>query len=1063
MNSEFRSEMRVSTVWLISAFFLFFVFGLPGAEAFFPCAQGQDGAFWNSESWKSDPNARTERFHSMTFESKDLWYGSHYWKAADWGRIGKNWLHPGSGAPAVLTFTAPRAGSVWIRGTTRKLHSGGDGVEVRIEADGAPIWKGSLAKDAAGGISHDVQAILKVGSTVRFFVSSGPTIFCDTTGWNPAIQYEDEIFTAAEGFAAWQNHSDSASSAIPWSYSVEDPKAKPQAVTQAELNALKEALKTAVSEGYEMPIDAALWRLLLAEWKREDAPDLVFETEKTEAESTQSDAAVATALLQASRNHLKGMRSLFEALQKSASVVSDADRALLERIGRKLTEMETQLQKWSPEETGTEPNAPGEAVSRQAAVQLYFQIRIWKRSLILANPLVKQCGPLLFVKRRPTSYDHLVMQYFGWRAQRGGGIFVLQNPGRTLECRDLLNGKLEGGNVADPCLSWDGKKIIFSYVEIGKESVRFPWKEAWTPKVTNEKEESHHEYYHLYEMNSDGSDLQQLTFGSYEDLMPAYLPDGSIVFSSSRRKGHPRCFWWGFGERWTNYTIHKMNSDGSDLHPLSWHETNEWYPAVSHDGQIVYARWDYIDRDAVTHQNLWSMRPDGTNPTAVWGNASLEIFSSFQAKPIPESRKWLLTASAHHACTGGSLVILDPSAAKDGPKAIERITPEIPFPEAEGNDIPQFYASPWPLSEDFYLTAYSPYRLEFEPKATRDEALGLYVLDRFGNRELLYRDPQIGCDSPQPLAARPVPPVLPSFLPENPPDEGRFFVQDVYQGLGNVERGTIKALRIVQIFPKTTLTANDPPIGLAGEENGRAILGTVPVEADGSVNFIAPARKPILFQALNEKGEAFQIMRTLTYLQPGEEIACIGCHEDRTSAVGGNSPYFSPGKAAAGGTHALPLAAARAPSKIEPGKFGGRPFSFMEAVQPVLNAKCVSCHGGDPENEVFKKTPIDLTSAPDGAFTKSYVTLMKREGLVPRWPQRNRIEVTVPGGENGSIGSGLKKVLADENHRSIQLTPEEWANVAAWIDQNAIFYGTTEKDLQEKQLLGQPVPMQELQ
>ena len=158
------------------------------------------------------------------------------------------------------------------------------------------------------------------------------------------------------------------------------------------------------------------------------------------------------------------------------------------------------------------------------------------------------------------------MQYFGWRAQRGGTLCVLQNPGKSLQFVDILGGKMEGGNIADPCISRDGKRVLFAYVEIGKNSVRFPWKEAWTPQVSNEIEESHHEYYHIYEVGIDGQNLRQLTTGFYEDVMPAYLPDGNIVFVSSRLKGHPRCFWWGFGNRWTTYTIHKMGQTAKMSH-----------------------------------------------------------------------------------------------------------------------------------------------------------------------------------------------------------------------------------------------------------------------------------------------------------------------------------------------------------------------------------------------------------------------------------------------------------------------------------------------------------------
>ena len=234
------------------------------------------------------------------------------------------------------------------------------------------------------------------------------------------------------------------------------------------------------------------------------------------------------------------------------------------------------------------------------------------------------------------------------------------------------------------------------------------------------------------------------------------------------------------------------------------------------------------------------------------------------------------------------------------------------------------------------------------------------------------------------------------------------------------------------------------------------------MEPDGSVNFYRAGAKTDSVKG-SQRRERRSDYAVLTYLQPGEEIACIGCHEDRTTAVGGvgNSPYFSPASASesesasvagtsdgASGTDCtkniaknktIPLAAAREPSQIAPGKFDGRPFSYMEVVQPILDAKCVECHGANPQNEVFQKTPIDLTRTPDGEFCRSYVTLMKRNPtLVPRWPQRNRVEMTLSGGEHGAIGSGLKKILSDEKHKNVPLTPEEWALLRV-IDKTPFF------------------------
>ena len=377
----------------------------------------------------------------------------------------------------------------------------------------------------------------------------------------------------------------------------------------------------------------------------------------------------------------------------------------------------------------------------------YVRVRAMKRRLALSNPLM-QFGPLLFCKRVPTSYSHLVMQYFGWRARPGGGLFVLERPGYSLETRDLLGDRLSGGNLLEPRISYDAERIVFSYVQCPEGEVNID-------RLDNVSDSG---FYHVYEVRTDGSGLRQLTSGPFDDLMPTYLPDGGIAFCSTRRKGYARCFGAQFSPRWHVYTLHRMEGDGSNLRTLSWHDTNEWFPAVAHTGRILYSRWDYIDRDAVTHQNVWATRPDGTNPVAVWGNATASPHCAFQLQPVPGSNKIVFTASAHHSITGGSIVVLDPAVNNNGEKALTRITPQVPFPEAESTDIREYYAAPWPLSETCFLVAYSPTPLVWEPGANAPNALGLYLLDASGNRELLYRDLDIGSTNPCPLRPRPAPP-----------------------------------------------------------------------------------------------------------------------------------------------------------------------------------------------------------------------------------------------------------------------------------------------------------------
>jgi hypothetical protein len=276
---------------------------------------------------------------------------------------------------------------------------------------------------------------------------------------------------------------------------------------------------------------------------------------------------------------------------------------------------------------------------------------------------------------------------------------------------------------------------------------------------------------------------------------------------------------------------------------------------------------------------------------------------------------------------------------------------------------------------------------------------------------------------------------------------------DVYQGLGNaVPRGSIKALRIIQILPKTTPVADGPRVGLAGQEPTRAVLGTVPVEPDGSARFIVPARTPILFQALDEAGLAYQTMRSLTYLQPGETMTCIGCHERRADAPIGKTI----------------MALQRPPTPIEPGPDGTRPFSYVRLVQPILDTRCVRCHGGEKVEK-----GIDLTGVPQDGFTRSYWALCGKsaygagatqptEAFVPRYGGWNSVHLTSPGGAYGARGSRLLPLL-QQRHADVELSRDELARIALWIDCNSVFYGVYDPADQARQLAGELVPLPAVQ
>lgn len=924
------------------------------------------------------------------------WYGSTFWTGPDWTRVGKDWHHPGQNNPSARRFSAPRDGRATVSGKVFKLHLDGDGVRASIRLNERELWSVELEGKDAQGVEPRLTLDLKRGDQLRFIVHKRGGIGCDTTGWDPVIAYEGgPRFQASQSFAAkTQGHGG-------WFYEMEGPGDVPQPPAPLAPPLRDECARLAASLAPDTSPDLCL--LALEDWWQEDR-------------LSDRDSAYAKAVA----THLARAQSLAAELR-----ISGED--LLHLAAAK----PSSLAEWR---------------------SLYLRVRLAKRALLFRNPLLN-FDQILFCKRAQPSYSHLVGQYFGWRQRPGGGLFILENPGRSLAVRDVVGSQLPRGSFLEPRLSYDGQRIAFSFVACPQETP-----DSKSLPVNEEGEESG--FFHLYEIQTDGTGLRQLTGGPYDDLMPCYLPDGGLAFVSTRRRSYSRCFGPNFSRRWHSYTLHRLDADGSGPRILSVNDVSEWFPSMAQTGEILFARWDYIDRDAVTHQNLWSARPDGTNPQAVWGNATPKPHCTFQAKAVPGSRKIVFVASAHHAVTGGPVCLLDPSVDPNSQAAITRITPG-PYPEAESSEIPEYYASPWPLSERLFLVAYSRDRLVFEGEHLRhpnpDAALGLYLLDAAGNRELLYRDPGLGCTCPMPLRAEPQPPVLPSTLPPQAPPEGELVMSDVYQGLGDLPRGTIKELRIVQIFPKTSWLANSPSIGIAGEENTRAILGTVPVERDGSARFLAPAHKPLLFQALDQDGLACQTMRSTTYLQPGERISCVGCHEHRMTTPASAQP--SP----------LPLALQRPPSRIVPGELGGRPFSYAEVVQPVWDRHCLDCHSGGQAAK-----GLVLTGEACQGFTRSYVALCSPgpapvparqnapEPLVPRFAQRNQVQTTPPGGAQGARGSRLLALLR-AGHEGVRLSDAELRRVAAWIDCNAVFSGSYDPADQAAQVAGQPLPMPELQ
>jgi hypothetical protein len=678
-----------------------------------------------------------------------------------------------------------------------------------------------------------------------------------------------------------------------------------------------------------------------------------------------------------------------------------------------------------------------DALDADARLHLYQQIRGATRAAALKNPLLAD-RPLVFMKRKRFVCQmlHEYVAYFNqYSGQWGGGVFILEEPGRSLKTRDLTTDRLPSGCYTSLALSSDGKTVYFAFAE-------------WTGKKP-EFASAEQRYFHIYAFNLGDGKVRQLTDGPFDDTDPCPLPDGGIAFISTRRGGYTRC-----NNPWEPiavYTLHRMDADGKNLRALSFHETNEWHPSVLHDGRIAYCRWDYVDRSAANYHGIWATNPDGSNPEALFGNYTSRISACYQPYAIPGSQRILFVAGAHHADVGGCLVLLDPARAaldaktgRDRFDALEILTPEIRFPEgdeADGGWSKGYFHAPRPLSENYYLVGFDYGQVPGMGSGAQRDATGIYYFDRFGNLELLYRDKSIASTYPIPLASRPTAPIVASSLDPALGDEGELMLTDVTRSHFPLPADRpIRSLRIFQALPKTTPAANEPRLGYANAESARMLLGSVPVDSDGSAYFRVPARRPLYFQAVDADGHAVQSMRSITYLQPGERRSCVGCHEAKGSAA----------------PRRTPAALARGPSAIAAGPEGTRPFCYPRLVQPVLDQHCTRCHDG---TSGAGKSRLVLTGSPDGQFTRSYNSLRP----FVRWYEWGGESIAGPVTRPAHMGadeSRLTAILADVTHRGeLKFTADDRQRLNIWLDGNAPFYGTYDQGpLRQQQQAGTAVP-----
>jgi hypothetical protein len=679
---------------------------------------------------------------------------------------------------------------------------------------------------------------------------------------------------------------------------------------------------------------------------------------------------------------------------------------------------------------------------------LHLAARLVKRQLFFRDPALAPLERILFAKRHPFLESHNYSEHLDGILEPGGGVYVLHIPrdeqDRFRPDRARIQQLFDGreGIVREPVSDFDAKTVYFAYRPDEPEV------EGWAS------------YWHLFAMEADGSGLRKLTGGPFHDFDAVCLPDGGVAFHSTRCKARFLCW------RPQAYVLYRMQADGSDMRRLSHANLSEWKPSVMQSGRILWTRSEYMDKGADFGHTLWSIRPDGTHPELVFGNNTPNCYS--QAHEVPGTQELVCTLMSH-GDHNGPIALIDRAKGPFATEAITNITPDTRPHYQMSRSHHDTFRDPYPISRDHFLVSHNP---------DNQHNWGLYVIDRYGNRELLYVDPEISSKHPTPLRARPRPPVLPSTPDPKLAEQGlgQFTLQDVYQGLGStVARGRAKYLRVAEEVPATlellscgqycadhppftdfyatpvhvvrgptpsfiTRTPNAPSAflqtnhdwpnlvseiepGLYRVREGqgwpsyvaKASLGTVPIADDGSANFLAPAGKVLYFQLLDADYNELQRMRSVIQLQPGERRGCIGCHEDRHS-----SPQPE-----------IAVALTQPPQDLVPPPWGTEAFDYQRVVQPVLNAHCVRCHDGRESGRSDLRGTLDAERVP-----ASYRTLIAG-GWVHYFDftygmRHFKAEPL----SFGTMQSRLWAVLADEHHEEVSLDKTGMRAIKAWIDLN---------------------------
>jgi formylglycine-generating enzyme required for sulfatase activity len=666
------------------------------------------------------------------------------------------------------------------------------------------------------------------------------------------------------------------------------------------------------------------------------------------------------------------------------------------------------------------------------------EIIAFQHKALLSNPLLK-FDRLLLIKRKPLGDprraqepDRGIGKFIGMPQQSSWQLQTMTDTDGWDNEISILSpvgpeGKLttlyrppDGRLISEMDLDFDAGKLMFSMPDGRK---------LWQ----------------VFEIRTDSTKLRQLSPEDQPDVHnfdSCYLPDGRVVFiSSAPFQGVPCNAAVNVGMSYI------MDADGGNIRQLCFEQDHNFCPTVMNDGRVLYLRWEYTDIPHVWARFLFTMNPDGTSQREFYGSGGYWPNAIFYARPVPDHpTKVVGIVTGHHVGRVGEMVVFDPAL---GRKTNEGVIQRIGNTDTKVQPLIQDklamecwpkFLHPWPLSDKYFLAACKP---------RPHDLWGIYLVDTFDNIVLLKEIEGYALLEPIPQRKTKRPPVIVDRV-DLSRDDALVFLEDIYkgQGLKNVPRGAVKKLRLYTYhFGYHKVAGINHRVGADGPWEPKRILGTVPVQADGSAVFRVPANTPISIQPLDADGKALQLMRSWMTAMPGEIVSCVGCHETQST----------------GPPNQRTIAAGKEPAEIQSWQGPARGFSFKREVQPVLDKYCVSCHNGGERNDGMKIPDLRsdqdrfyaykngvpeadiitgvsrerLVKAYGGVFEPSYITL---RSFVRVGGLESDLRVLSPG-EFSADTTELVQMLT-KGHYGVKLDSEAWQRIMTWIDLNAPCHGT---------------------